>query len=44
MFHVKKHKQLNIFDPWGHLGPRDENFSTSRGRGCFSKKYCQSCR
>jgi hypothetical protein len=22
MFHVKNHKQLNIFDPWGYLGPK----------------------
>ena len=22
MFHVKNLKQLNIFDPWGHLGPK----------------------
>lgn len=22
MFHVKNHKQLHIFDPWGHIGPK----------------------
>ena len=22
MFHIKNHKQLNIFDPWEHLGPK----------------------
>ncbi len=22
MFHVKNHKQRNIFDPWAHLGPK----------------------
>jgi hypothetical protein len=38
MFHVKNHKQLNIFDPWGHLGPKRRKLLDSSWAGLFQQK------
>ena len=38
MFHVKNHKQLNIFDPWGHLGPKRRRLLDDSWAGLFQKK------
>ena len=38
MFHVKNHKQLNIFDPWGHLGPKRRKLLDSSWSGLFQQK------
>jgi hypothetical protein len=35
MFHVKNHKQLNIFDPWAHLGPKRRQLLDSSWAGLF---------
>lgn len=35
MFHVKNHKQLNIFDPWAHLGPKRRKLLDSSWAGLF---------
>ena len=38
MFHVKNHKQLNIFDPWGHLGPKRRKLLDNSWAGLFQQK------
>lgn len=38
MFHVKNHKQLNLFDPWGHLGPKRRKLLDSSWSGLFQQK------
>jgi hypothetical protein len=38
MFHVKNHKQLNIFDPWGHLGPKRRKLLAHSWSGLFQQK------
>ncbi len=38
MFHVKNHKQLNIFDPWGHLGPKRRKLLDKSWSGLFQQK------
>ncbi len=35
MFHVKNHKQLNIFDPWGYLGPKRRKEIDASWAGIF---------
>ena len=35
MFHVKNHKQLNIIDPWAHLGPKRRKLLDSSWAGLF---------
>ena len=35
MFHVKTHKQLNIFDPWAHLGPKRRKLLDNSWAGLF---------
>ncbi|MFV0438987.1 MAG: transposase [Desulfopila sp.] len=35
MFHVKNHKQHNIFDPWGHLGPKRRSELEDSWAGLF---------
>jgi len=37
MFHVKNHKQLNIFDPWAHLGPKRRKLLDSSWAGLFQQ-------
>jgi len=37
MFHVKNHKQLNIFDPWAHLGSKRRKLLDSSWAGLFQK-------
>lgn len=37
MFHVKNHKQLNIFDPWGHLGAKRRKELDKSWAGLFRK-------
>jgi hypothetical protein len=38
MFHVKNHKQLNICDPWAHLGPKRRKVLEGSWAGLFQKK------
>jgi hypothetical protein len=38
MFHVKNHKQLNLFDPWGHLGPKRRKLLDKSWAGLFQQK------
>ena len=38
MFHVKNHKQRNIFDPWVHLGPKRRKLLDSSWAGLFQQK------
>ena len=38
MFHIKNHKQLNIFDPWEHLGPKRRKNLKDSWAGLFQKK------
>ena len=38
MFHVKNHKQRNIFDPWGHLGPKRRKLLDDSWAGLFQQK------
>lgn len=38
MFHVKNHKQLNIIDPWGHLGPKRRKLLDDSWAGLFQSK------
>ena len=38
MFHVKNHKQLNICDPWVHLGPKRRKVLEDSWAGLFQKK------
>ena len=38
MFHVKNHKQLNICDPWAHLGPKRRKVLERSWAGLFQKK------
>ncbi len=38
MFHVKNHKQLNIIDPWEHLGPKRRKTLEKSWAGLFRKK------
>lgn len=38
MFHVKNHKQLNICDPWIHLGPKRRKVLEDSWAGLFQKK------
>nr|WP_321464948.1 transposase [uncultured Desulfobulbus sp.] len=37
MFHVKNHKQLNILDPWAHLGPKRRALLDNSWAGLFQK-------
>ncbi len=38
MFHVKNYKQLNILDPWAHLGPKRRNLLNGSWPGLFQQK------
>lgn len=38
MFHVKNHKQGNIFDPWGYLGPKRRSLLDKSWSGLFKKE------
>jgi len=38
MFHVKNHKQLNIIDPWDHLGPKRRKMLEKSWAGLFQNK------
>lgn len=38
MFHVKNHKQLHIFDPWGHIGPKRLKLLEDSWSGLFRKE------
>ena len=38
MFHVKNHKQANIFDPWGHLGPKRRKLLERSWSGLFQRE------
>ncbi|MCD6533616.1 MAG: hypothetical protein J7L25_06030, partial [Deltaproteobacteria bacterium] len=35
MFHVKNHKQGNILDPWGYLGPKRRDSLDNSWSGLF---------
>lgn len=37
MFHVKNHKQLNILDPWAHLGPKRRDLLDNSWAGLFQQ-------
>ena len=37
MFHVKNHKQLNILDPWAHLGPKRRTLLDNSWAGLFQQ-------
>jgi hypothetical protein len=37
MFHVKNHKQLNIVDPWCHLGPKRRRLLDTSWSGLFQQ-------
>ena len=41
MFHVKNHKQFNIFDPWEHLGPKRRRELDRSWSGLFRNKILQ---
>lgn len=38
MFHTKNHKQYNIFDPWGHLGPKRRKIMDKSWSGLFRRE------
>jgi hypothetical protein len=38
MFHVKNHKQLNIFDPWVHLGAKRRKLLENSWAGLFQQE------
>ena len=38
MFHVKNHKQLNIFDPWIHLGAKRRKLLENSWAGLFQQE------
>jgi IS5 family transposase len=38
MFHTKNHKQLNIFDPWEHLGPKRRKILDKSWSGLFRRE------
>lgn len=38
MFHVKNHKQLHIFDPWAHIGPKRLKLLEDSWSGLFRKE------
>jgi len=38
MFHVKNHKQLNIINPWDHLGSKRRKMLEKSWAGLFQKK------
>ena len=38
MFYSKNHKQLNIFDPWGHLGPKRRKMMDKSWSGLFRRE------
>jgi hypothetical protein len=38
MFHTKNHKQLNMFDPWGHLGPKRRKMMDKSWSGLFRRE------
>ena len=38
MFYVKNHKQLHIFDPWGHIGPKRRKLLEESWSGLFRKE------
>lgn len=38
MFNVKNHKQLNICDPWAHLGPKRRKLLEKSWAGLFQKE------
>ena len=42
MFYVKNHKQLNMFDPWGHLGPKRRRELDKSWAGLFRSKILQT--
>ena len=38
MFYSKNHKQLNIIDPWGHLGPKRRKIMDKSWSGLFRRE------
>ena len=38
MFYAKNHKQANIFDPWGHLGPKRRKLLNKSWSGLFQQE------
>jgi len=38
MFHTKNHKQLDMFDPWGHLGPKRRKIVDKSWAGLFRRE------
>ena len=38
MFHAKNHKQLHIFDPWSHMGPKRRKTLDNSWSGLFREK------
>lgn len=42
MFHVKNHKQLNMFDPWAHLGEKRRRELDKSWSGLFRSKILQT--
>jgi hypothetical protein len=38
MFDVKNHKQVNIFDPWDHLGPQGRKLLDDSWAGVFQQE------
>jgi hypothetical protein len=38
MFHMKNHKQHNIFDPWACLGPKRRKLLDDSWAGLFQQK------
>lgn len=38
MFYSKNHKQLNIIDPWGHLGPKRRKMMDKSWSGLFRRE------
>ena len=38
MFHVKNHKQLHIFDPWAHIGPKRLKLLEDSWSGLFRQE------
>ena len=38
MFYSKNHKQMNIIDPWGHLGPKRRKIMDASWAGLFRKE------
>ncbi len=42
MFHVKDHKQGNLFDPWGYIGPKRRQMLNNSWAGLFQKEILPS--